>query len=44
MNTMLQNAKTAKYEIGALSSAQKNDALYAMADALVTHQIGRAHV
>ena len=38
MNTMLQNAKTAKYEIGALSSAQKNDALYAMADALVTHQ------
>ena len=38
MNTMLQNAKTAKYEIGALTTEQKNHALYAMADALVANQ------
>ena len=38
MNTMLKNAKEAKYEIGALTTQQKNDALYAMADALVANQ------
>ena len=38
MNTMLNNAKAAKYEIGALSTEQKNSALQAMADALVAHQ------
>jgi len=38
MNTMLKNAKEAKYEIGALNTQQKNDALYAMADALAANQ------
>jgi len=38
MNTMLKNAKEAKYEIGALNTQQKNDALYAMADALIAQQ------
>jgi len=35
MKTMLQNAKKAKFEIAALSSQQKNDALQAMADSLI---------
>ena len=38
MNIMLNNAKTAKYEIGALTTEEKNNALYAMADALIANQ------
>ena len=38
MKTMLEAAKAAKTEITRLTTAQKNAALYAMADALVAHQ------
>ena len=38
MKTMLENAKAAKYEIGTLTTEQKNNALYAMADALTANQ------
>ena len=37
MKNMLVAAKAAKYEISTLTSQQKNDALFAMADALVAH-------
>ena len=38
MNAMLQNAKAAKYEIGTLTTEQKNNALCAMADALIANE------
>ena len=38
MKTMLENAKAAKTEIARLTSAQKNAALNAMADALISHE------
>ena len=38
MKTMLENAKAAKLEVAQLTSAQKNAALYAMADALVANE------
>ena len=38
MNTMLEHAKQAKYEIAALTAEQKNNALLAMADALLEQQ------
>ena len=38
MKTMLENAKAAKAAISRLTTAQKNAALYAMADALVANQ------
>ena len=38
MKTMLENAKAAKTEIARLTSEQKNAALNAMADALISHE------
>ena len=38
MNEMLKNAKAAKASVSLLTTQQKNDALYAMADALVANQ------
>ena len=38
MQNMLQQAKNAKFEIAALTTQQKNAALWAMANALVSHQ------
>ena len=38
MKTMLENAQAAKVQLAQLSSQQKNDALYAMADALLAHE------
>ncbi len=38
MKTMLENARAAKAQLAQLSSQQKNDALYAMADALLAHE------
>ena len=38
MNEMLKNAKAAKASVSLLTTQQKNDALYAMADALVSNQ------
>ena len=38
MQNMLQQAKNAKFEIAALTTQQKNAALWAMAEALMAHQ------
>ena len=38
MNSMLAAAKAAKTQIAGLTTQQKNDALLAMADALLSHQ------
>ena len=38
MQTMLENAKKAKFEITRLTTEQKNAALYAMADALIANE------
>ena len=38
MKSMLENARRAKYEIAGLTTEQKNRALLAMADALITQQ------
>ena len=38
MLNMLQAAKTAKFEVSQLSAQQKNNALVAMADALIAHE------
>ena len=38
MKTMLENAKAAKAQVAKLTTQEKNDALLAMADALLSHQ------
>ena len=38
MKEMLTAAKQAKFEVNRLTTQQKNDALFAMADALIAHQ------
>ncbi len=38
MKTLLQTAKAAKFQVGSLTTDQKNAALLAMAEALLTHQ------
>ncbi len=38
METLLENARRAKFEVNRLTTQEKNEALYAMADALIAHQ------
>ena len=38
MKTMLENAKAAKAQVAKLTTQEKNNALLAMADALLSHQ------